>query len=160
MTRINEPDNFSGRVNLAASYIAAERRTTRTFDSCFENHDGDAVAVALYRRAEKRPDGALARNLWRYLARETVEAAAREYAHIPTRALPALAAKLRARARESFRRTLAAQDARQEGDAARADYETDCARTPFYHDGTPRREWSALSEVARDSWRRGARDAA
>lgn len=78
---INDPDNFSGRVNLAALYISQGRRSSRGFDNCFENNDGDAVATALYRRAQKAPDGDLARNLWRYLSKDTVEPVALANAH-------------------------------------------------------------------------------
>lgn len=53
MSTLNEPDNFIGRVNYAAAVISAGRRPTRSFDNCFENWDGDAVAAALMRRAEK-----------------------------------------------------------------------------------------------------------
>lgn len=81
MPSINEPSNFSGRVNLAALVISQGGRTSRSFDSCFENFDGDAVATSLYRRAQRRPDSDLARNLWRYLSRESVEAVATENAH-------------------------------------------------------------------------------
>jgi len=31
-------------------------------------------------------------------------------------------------------------------------YERDLERRPFYHDGTKRRSWDALSEIARWSW--------
>ncbi len=31
-------------------------------------------------------------------------------------------------------------------------YEQDVIRKPFYHDGTRRRPWEALSEVAQYSW--------
>lgn len=78
---INDPDNFSGRVNLAALYISRGRRSSRGFDNCFENNDGDAVATALYRRAQKAPDSDLARNLWRYLSKDTVEPVALANAH-------------------------------------------------------------------------------
>lgn len=67
---------FLRRVNLAAAYMGLGRKSSRKFDSCFEMWDGDAVAVALMRRAEKRPATKLAVNLWRYLSRDTVEAAA------------------------------------------------------------------------------------
>lgn len=33
-------------------------------------------------------------------------------------------------------------------------YEADCAACPAYHDGTPRKSWSALSDIARLSWER------
>lgn len=66
-------DGFKDRVNLAAAYISAGRNTSRTFDSCFEMFDGDAVCLALLRRIQKRPDSKLAANIWRYLARVSVE---------------------------------------------------------------------------------------
>lgn len=66
MSTLNEPDNFKGRVNYAAAVISAGRRTTRSFDNCFENWDGDAVAAALMRRAEKNQK--LRQNLPRYIS--------------------------------------------------------------------------------------------
>lgn len=72
MSRLNDLDNFAGRVNFADLVIRQGRETSRSFDNCFENYDGAAVALALYRRAQKKPDGALARNLWNYLGRNEV----------------------------------------------------------------------------------------
>ena len=73
MTHINDLDNgFRARVAFAAKVISSGRRTTRTFDSCFENHDGDAVALALFRRAQRRPNTKLCANLWRYLSQTMV----------------------------------------------------------------------------------------
>ena len=67
-SRIHEPDGFWDRVSFACAVVAHSARTTRQFDSCFEMHDGDAVAAAMVRRAKARPDGPLARNLFpRYL---------------------------------------------------------------------------------------------
>jgi hypothetical protein len=63
----------------AASYISAGRETTRSFDSCFEWWGADAVAVALYRRAQKRPETQMARNLFKYLCRDSVMAAVEKY---------------------------------------------------------------------------------
>lgn len=100
MTSINNPDNFAGRIDFAAAYIAAGRNTSRSFDSCFENDDGDAVVTALYRRAQAKPTGRLAANLWRYLARESVERTATENAHRTD--LAAWAAELRAQGRAQF----------------------------------------------------------
>ncbi len=65
MSALNQPDNFIGRVNYAAAVISAGRHTTRAFDNCFENDDGDAVAAAIMRRAEKNEK--LRENLPRYL---------------------------------------------------------------------------------------------
>jgi len=58
---VYRPDNYHGRVKLAASYIAQDKGGTRTFDTCFEMDDGAAVAVALYRRAQENPNGPLAK---------------------------------------------------------------------------------------------------
>lgn len=42
----------------------------------------------------------------------------------------------------------------------KTDYEMDCARNPYYHDGTTRKEWDELSEIAQWSWNRAAIKAA
>jgi hypothetical protein len=34
------------------------------------------------------------------------------------------------------------------------DYEADVKRRPTYHDGTPRRAWELLDEIAKWSWNR------
>jgi hypothetical protein len=34
------------------------------------------------------------------------------------------------------------------------DYEEDVKRTPTYHDGTPRKQWSEIGDVAQWSWER------
>lgn len=81
MFSVYDPDNFMGRVNFAASYISAGRPTTRSFDTCFEMNDGDAVATALYRRVQKNPNTKLAQNIWRYLTENTVVPTALENAH-------------------------------------------------------------------------------
>ncbi len=65
MSRLNEPGNFAGRVSYAAFVITNKRNTTRAFDNCFENYDGDAVVAALVRRAEKNEK--LRANLFSYL---------------------------------------------------------------------------------------------
>lgn len=33
-------------------------------------------------------------------------------------------------------------------------YEEDCRRCPHHHDGSPRRAWSEIGDVARWSWER------
>lgn len=63
-------DDFKGRVDYAASVIAARRNTSRAFDGCFENYDGDAVVVALVRRAERNER--LAENLPRYICKSSL----------------------------------------------------------------------------------------
>lgn len=114
MPSINHPDNFAGRVNLAALYITHGRQTSRAFDGCFENYDGDAVAVALYRRAQKNPDGQLAANLWRYLARESVEPMAQSNAHRAN--LAAWARELYAQGEAESRRRMAQLAERMEAE--------------------------------------------
>jgi hypothetical protein len=70
-------DDFTGRVNYAARVIANGRQTSRTFDSCFENYDGNAVAAALMRRAEKNER--LRTNLPRYISLELATQNFEEY---------------------------------------------------------------------------------
>lgn len=95
MSRLNDPENFRGRVNYAAKVIAYGHRPTRAFDNCFENYDGDEVATIIVRRARK--NGRLAANLHRYLSITSIEAAAERLADIPTRKLPELARQTRER---------------------------------------------------------------
>lgn len=95
MSALNREDNYAGRVNYAAAVIIAGREPTRNFDNCFENYDGEIVATALWRRAQKNPR--LAQNLPRYLAVDLCEKNAQEFAHIPTRKLGEAAAAIRAR---------------------------------------------------------------
>jgi len=63
----------------ACAYISSGRETNRSFDSCFEWWGADAVAITLYRRSQKRPDTKMAQNLFKYLSRDTVEAAVEKY---------------------------------------------------------------------------------
>ena len=64
--KVSNPD-FDRRVNFAASRISSGHRTTRAFDSCFEMNDGEAVALALYLRAQRQPHTKLAQNISRYI---------------------------------------------------------------------------------------------
>jgi len=100
MSRLNDPENFRGRVNYAAKVIAYRRRPTRAFDNCFENHDGDEVATVILRRSRK--NARLAANLQRYLSLSSIEAAADRLAEVPTRKLPEVARQTRARRRAEF----------------------------------------------------------
>lgn len=93
MPSLNDPANFAGRVNYAAAVIANGRNQTRSFDNCFENYDGDAVTVALMRRAQKNPR--LRDNLPRYLC---VKNASEVYERHKDADLPALARAMRIRA--------------------------------------------------------------
>jgi hypothetical protein len=97
MSRLNDPENFRGRVNFAAKVIAYGHRPTRAFDNCFENWDGDEVATVIVRRARKNQR--LAANLHRYLSIACIEAAAARLADVPTRKLPDVARATRARCR-------------------------------------------------------------
>lgn len=104
MTSVYEDDAFTARVNLAATYIAAGRDTScsRTFDTCFEMHDGDVVAAALVRRADANPTGRLAQNLFKYIGENLARQKARALTHIPTRELKQESAKVRAKAAADF----------------------------------------------------------
>ncbi|CCV16365.1 hypothetical protein [Mesorhizobium sp. STM 4661] len=100
MSRLNDPENFRGRVNYAAQVIAYGRRPTRAFDNCFENYDGDEVATAILRRSRK--NARLGSNLQRYLSLASIEAAAERLADVPTRKLPEVARETRARRKAEF----------------------------------------------------------
>ena len=69
---------FSERVNYAARWIVSGRPTTRSFDNCFENSDGDAVVLALCRRAEKNER--LRQALPRYIAESSIRDVPARYA--------------------------------------------------------------------------------
>lgn len=77
MSSLNHTDNFAGRVSYAAAVISNRRNTSRAFDNCFENYDGDAVVAALVRRAEKNEQ--LAANLPRYICATSLEEAKGRY---------------------------------------------------------------------------------
>lgn len=112
MSSMNRADNFSGRVNYAASVISSGRPTTRSFDNCFENDDGSAVAVALWRRAQKNPR--LAENMPRYLTTELVLRDVEELKDIPTNKLGEIAAEMRAKAKAKFDAIMAHRKAEKE----------------------------------------------
>lgn len=92
MPSVYDPDNFIGRVNMAAGCIAKQRESTRAFDTCFEMNDGDAVVLALYRIVKKNPTSQLARHIWKYLIKDTAEMLDARY---PTENLVELAKKMR-----------------------------------------------------------------
>lgn len=104
MSRLNDHQNFSGRVAYAAATIAAGRSTTRAFDNCFENSDGDEVSTIVYRRSLRNPK--IAANIWRYLNRDTVIEAATRLSHVSTRDMPRMASESRARARRNFEESM------------------------------------------------------
>lgn len=100
MSRLNNPENFRGRVDYAAKVITYGGTPTRAFDNCFENYDGDEVTAAVLRRARK--NNRLAANLHRYLDMAVAEAAAERLAGVPTRKLADLARQTRARRKAEF----------------------------------------------------------
>ena len=82
------PQAFHERVNHAARCLLSGATHSRHFDTCFEMYDGDAVAVALSRRATKHP--ALAEALERTMHVSTNSAwqyALREYGQVHNLAL-------------------------------------------------------------------------
>ena len=107
-------DDFTGRVNFAASTISQGRKPTRAFDGCFEMDDGDFVAIALYLRTIARPDTRLAANIWRYLDRETVTATAAEHPGIRASDLPELAKETRERCKAAWAAKMAEFDRRRQ----------------------------------------------
>lgn len=126
---------FQSRVNMAANYISNGRNISRAFDSCFEMGDGDAVAVALYRRSRSNPK--LRANLWRYLSRNATIAAAFKYRRIQTRGLCDISSKLIADAKEQAADFL--ERRRQEQDAIiaagmNAGYTVKESETPYHWD--------------------------
>lgn len=108
MPAVNRADNFSGRVNYAAAVISSGRRTSRTFDSCFENNDGSEVAVAVYRRSLKNPK--IAANIFRYLAKEITMDDVERLKAVSTRDLAKSAAESRARSKRQFDEMMARRD--------------------------------------------------
>jgi hypothetical protein len=97
MSSVYDEDNFMGRVAFAANYISKGVDSTRTFDTCFEMNDGDAVYLALVRRVRKNPNTKLAKNIWRYLAESAAERIETQYKNVTD--LKALSAQLRAESR-------------------------------------------------------------
>lgn len=116
MPSVYDAENYQGRVSLAALYISTGRDTTRSFDTCFEMYDGDAVATALFRRALADPDSDLARNLPRYLNLESVTKTAMDNAH--RKNLAGWARELRAEGERQRAAMFAKMRADQEASAA------------------------------------------
>lgn len=106
MASVYDTENFSGRVNYAAAVIVQGRRTSRSFDTCFEMHDGDAVVAALVRRSRSNP--LLAANLFRYLCEDSAIATE---ARLAGRKLSDAAREMRAKAKAEFETWIASQKA-------------------------------------------------
>lgn len=68
-------------IEFAARVISGGTPTNRNFDNCFEWHGRHAVAIALYRRAQKRPYTKLAHKLYKYLSKDAVIGSVEEYGH-------------------------------------------------------------------------------
>ncbi len=62
------------RINYAESVIRRGGNTSRKFDGCFEEGDGDIVVKALVSKADKRV-GKLATNLSRYVCEHSINRA-------------------------------------------------------------------------------------
>lgn len=118
-SKVYQKDAFRDRVDFAASVIAREGTTTRNFDTCFEMSDGDSVAAALVRRARAKPHGRLALNLYRYVNRESAEAAWEATKHLSGADLVKHASHECERARQAFSEWLERHRAEQA--AGRAD---------------------------------------
>lgn len=108
-----DADAFSTRVDFAAKRISEGGNHTRHFDTCFEMWDGDAVAVALYRRARRNPK--LKRNLFKYLNRSSVIQAAWLHRRRKTRDLKILSQELRAKKQAESDAFHAQQRAKRDG---------------------------------------------
>ncbi len=94
MPLVYDSENFSGRVSFACAHIARRGGDTRHFNTCFEMHDGTAVAIGVYRRSLKTPK--IAVNIWKYLGKDIVMAEVEEFCHVTN--LTQLACELRAKA--------------------------------------------------------------
>lgn len=101
---IRDPENFTGRVNYAAAWIVSGRPTSRSFDSLFENNDGEVVVAALCRRAEKNER--LRNNLAKYIAESSIRDVPGRY---HGQHLPDAARQKRIAARESWEAAFAAK---------------------------------------------------
>lgn len=113
MPSLNDPENFAGRVNFAAFIITQGRSTSRSFDNCFENNDGDAVAAALVRRAQKNER--LRTNLFRYVCEATATEAAKR---LEGQKLATAARAMRAASKAKFDAWLAERDMCEHGNKA------------------------------------------
>jgi hypothetical protein len=136
MPSVYDPENYAGRVSLAAFYISQRRESSRAFDTCFEMYDGDAVAVALWRRAQAKPNSDLAGFLRCYLNMADIEKLATANAH--RKNLTAWARELRAEGERATAAMFAELEARS---AARREAE---ARTAYATELTPAGEQAVI----------------
>lgn len=113
MSSLNEPENFAGRVNFAAFIITQGKPTSRSFDNCFENNDGDAVCAALIRRAQTNER--LAANLFRYINKESATEAAKR---LEGQKLATAARAMRAASKAKFDAWLKSRDLCEHGNSS------------------------------------------
>jgi len=111
MPSVYDTDNFTGRVNYAATVISRRGGQTRHFDTCFEMWDGVEVAVAVYRRSLKNPK--LAAHIWTYLGKDMVMNNVAALKDVETRDLPARAAQSRAMSKAAADKMLEEQRRQQ-----------------------------------------------
>jgi hypothetical protein len=100
MPSVYDSDNYAGRVNYAATVISRNGGRTRHFDTCFEMHDGDMVALALWRRAQSNPK--LAERIPRYLNVDLRDELLARYADLPARKMAETARQMREKAKRDF----------------------------------------------------------
>jgi hypothetical protein len=97
MPSVYDPDAFQQRVKYAVECITKGRIHTRHFDTCFEQWDASAVGVAVYRRSLKNKK--LAERIWQAINQKIVMENVERLKDVPTRELPAEAARERERNR-------------------------------------------------------------
>lgn len=103
MSKLNQADNFAGRVNYAAKVISEGRNTSRAFDNCFENYDGDEVLAALVLRSQCNE--MLAARLPRYINADSIASIRRAFEGVTARQISKRAAETRARQQAAFAAT-------------------------------------------------------
>lgn len=81
---------FKWRVETAARCISSGRTTGRTFSGCFEWMDGDAVLLALLRRAERRPGTKMASRMTEVFVDRSMREISEKYKDLPDEEIPAL----------------------------------------------------------------------
>jgi hypothetical protein len=117
MPSVYDTDAFAQRVKYAVQCITLGRFHTRHFDTAFEMSDGDAVAVAVYRRSLKNKK--LAANIWKGLGKDSVMQAVERLKDVPTHKL-AEAARMEREENQRRRARQAEAAEREECNAAAA----------------------------------------
>lgn len=105
-----DPNNFAGRVSVACDYIRAGRDPGQEFDACYQMGDGDAVAVAVWRWAEREP--VIMARLQEYMGvGEKLAAVVARYAGVPDGELWRAAKAMREKSGADHRRARASWEA-------------------------------------------------